>query len=150
MHVITGATGNTGSVVAKRLLAEGRKVRVIGRNAERLQPLVAAGAEPLVAEVGDAGALSKAFSSAEAVYVMIPPHMASIDPLADRERVSDAYVTALKQAGVKYAVTLSSIGADKADKTGPVVGLRQLEEKLNAIAGLNVLHCASATSWRTL
>lgn len=32
MYVITGATGNTGSVVAERLLAEGEKVRVVGRD----------------------------------------------------------------------------------------------------------------------
>jgi uncharacterized protein YbjT (DUF2867 family) len=37
-------------------------------------------------------------------------------------------------------VTLSSVGADKADKTGPVVGLHYLEQQLNAIAGLNALH----------
>ena len=41
MYVITGATGNTGKVVAERLLAEGRKVRVVGRNAEKLQPCAA-------------------------------------------------------------------------------------------------------------
>ena len=33
MYVITGATGNTGSVVAEKLLAKGEKVRVIGRDA---------------------------------------------------------------------------------------------------------------------
>ena len=38
MYVITGASGNTGNVVARRLLAEGRKVRVIGRSAENLRP----------------------------------------------------------------------------------------------------------------
>jgi len=43
MYVVTGATGNTGSVVAKQLLAKGKKVRAIGRNAERLQSLVAQG-----------------------------------------------------------------------------------------------------------
>src|SRR6185312_9505055 len=41
---------------------------------------------------------------------------------------------------VKYAVTLSSIGADKPQGTGPIGGLRRLEQELNAVAGLNVLH----------
>jgi uncharacterized protein YbjT (DUF2867 family) len=35
MYVITGATGHTGSVIAKKLLAQGKKVRVVGRNAAR-------------------------------------------------------------------------------------------------------------------
>lgn len=41
---------------------------------------------------------------------------------------------------MKRAVSLSSIGADKPDKTGPVVALNRLEQKLNAVPGLNVLH----------
>src|SRR5262249_21333653 len=140
MYVITGATGNTGNVAAKRLLAQGKKVRVIGRSADRLQALAAAGAESFVAELSDAASLAKAFAGAEAVYVMIPPNPASNDPLADRERIADALVSALKTSGVKHAVSLSSVGADKTDKTGPVVGLHQLEEKLNSVPGLNTLH----------
>ena len=45
---LTGATGNTGSVVANRLLDQGKKVRVIGRSMERLQPFVARGAEAIL------------------------------------------------------------------------------------------------------
>src|SRR5215467_13316903 len=140
MYVITGATGNTGSVAAKRLLAQGKKVRVIGRSADRLQSLATAGAEPFVAELSDATSLAKAFSGADGVYVMIPPNAASKDPLADRERITDALVAALKSSGVKHVVSLSSVGADKPDKTGPVVGLHQLEKKLDSVPGLNSLH----------
>jgi uncharacterized protein YbjT (DUF2867 family) len=49
MFAITGATGNTGKVVAETLLAEGQKVRVIGRRADRLKPFVQKGAEALSA-----------------------------------------------------------------------------------------------------
>src|SRR5215469_839616 len=140
MYVITGASGNTGKAAAERLLAQGQKVRVIGRSAERLQPLVAKGAEPFLSEITDVAALTHAFTGAEGVYVMIPPDMTSQDFRAQQNRDSDALAQALKQAGVKYAVSLSSIGADKTDKTGPVVGLREFEEKLNQIAGLNVVH----------
>ena len=38
MYVVIGATGNTGSVVAKELLAREQKVRAISRTADRLQP----------------------------------------------------------------------------------------------------------------
>ena len=140
MYVITGATGNTGSVAAKRLLAQGKKVRVIGRSADRMQPLALAGAEPFVAELTDAADLARGFAGAEGVYVMIPPKPASQDPLADRERITNALVSALTNSGVTHAVSLSSVGADKTDKTGPVVGLRQLEERLNSVPGLNILH----------
>jgi uncharacterized protein YbjT (DUF2867 family) len=73
MYVVIGASGNTGSVVANTLLDQGKKVRVIGRHAERLQPFVARGAEPFIADVADADALTRAFNGAEGVYAMIPP-----------------------------------------------------------------------------
>lgn len=140
MYVITGATGNTGKVVATQLLAAGEKVVAVGRNEERLQPLARQGAEPLAADITDKAALSRAFSGARAVYLMIPPDMASLDYVAYQQRVVGALVEAVKQSEVKYAVTLSSVGADKPQGTGPISSLRHLEQELNAVAGLNVLH----------
>lgn len=140
MYVITGATGNTGSVVAEKLLAKGEKVRVLGRDAKRLERFTNKGAEPFIADATSADALTKAFSGAKAVYAIIPPNIASSDVHAYEEQVSDDLAAAITKSGVKHAVVLSSVGADKPDKTGPVVGLHSLETKLNAIAGLNALY----------
>ena len=139
MYVITGATGNTGSVVAERLLAAGEKVRVVGRDAKRLERFTKKGAEPFVADATDAAALTKAFSGAKAVYALVPPNISAPDVRAHQERVNDALVSAIQKNGVKHAVALSSFGADKPDKTGPVVGLYSLEKKLEGIPGLNAL-----------
>lgn len=140
MYVVTGATGNSGRVVAEQLLAKGKKVRVIGRNADRLQALAVKGAEPFVADLADQAALTRAFQGAQAVYAMIPPNLQSNDFRGEQSRISDALAGALRQAGVKHVVALSSIGAHKATGTGPVAGLHEMEEKLNRIAGLNVLN----------
>ncbi|HVR27356.1 MAG TPA: NAD(P)H-binding protein [Candidatus Polarisedimenticolia bacterium] len=140
MYVVLGASGNTGHIVAKTLLARGQKVRAVGRNASHLQPLAANGAEISIADVTDAAALTKAFQQADAAYVMIPPNPTSNDALAYAERVSDAIVAAAKNSGVRNIVSLSSIGADKPSGTGPVVGLHNLEQKLNRIDAANVLH----------
>jgi uncharacterized protein YbjT (DUF2867 family) len=140
MYVITGATGNTGSVVAEKLLAKGEKVRVVGRDAKRLERFTQKGAEPYVADATDAGALTKAFSGATAAYAMVPPNHSSPDVRAYQEQVNHALVTAIEKGKVKYAVVLSGFGADKPDKTGPVVGLHNLEKKLERIPGLNALH----------
>jgi uncharacterized protein YbjT (DUF2867 family) len=139
MYVITGATGNTGSVVAEKLLAQAEKVRVVGRNPKRLEPFTQKGAEPFVADVADAAALTSAFAGAKAVYAMIPPDMASPDYRAYQETVSDALRSAIEKSGVKYAVVLSSVGADRPLGTGPVAGLHTLEKKLEGISGLNAL-----------
>src|SRR5438132_5258074 len=140
MYVVTGATGNTWSVVADRLLDQGKKVRVIGRSMERLQPFVARGAEAFVADLSDQTAATQAFAGANAVYAMIPPNVASPDFRAEQRRVTAAIAAALEHAGVKHAVSLSSVGADKESGTGPVVGLREWEQALNQIPGLNVVH----------
>jgi uncharacterized protein YbjT (DUF2867 family) len=140
MYVITGATGNTGSVITEKLLAKGEKVRVIGRDAKRLERFANKGAEPFVADATDAGSLTKAFSGAKAVYALIPPNLTSSDVRAYQEQVSDDLAAAITKSGVKHAVVLSSFGADKPDKTGPVTGLHTLETKLDGIAGLNALY----------
>jgi uncharacterized protein YbjT (DUF2867 family) len=140
MYVVLGASGNTGHVVANNLLAAGQKVRVVGRNSAHLQPLAAQGAETFIADVTDAAALAKAFHQADAAYVMIPPNPASTDPVGYSGRVSDAIAAAVQSAGTKNVVALSSIGADKASGTGPVLGLHNLEEKLNQISSTNVVH----------
>jgi uncharacterized protein YbjT (DUF2867 family) len=139
MYVVTGTTGNTGSVVATHLLEAGKKVRGIGRSAERLQRLAQKGGEPFVADLTDREALAKAFQGAEAVYVMIPPNYSAPEVSAYQHAVTESIAAALEQAGVKHAVALSSIGADKAEKTGPVVGLHRMEERLKRISGLNLL-----------
>lgn len=144
MYVIMGASGNTGHTVAENLLAREQKVRVIGRNAAHLKPLAAKGAEIFVADVSDTAALTKAFDQADSAYVMIPPNITSNDPLGYSNRVSDAIAAAVRTAGTKNVVALSSIGADKPSGTGPVLGLHHLEQKLNQISSANVLHLRAA------
>jgi uncharacterized protein YbjT (DUF2867 family) len=140
MYVILGASGNTGSIIGDSLLSKGKKVRVIGRDAGRLQRLVRQGAEAFTADVSDAAALAKAFSGARAAYLMLPP----IITREDQERQSDAIAKAVKESGLRYAVHLSSYGAHVPEGTGPVAGLHSSEQKLNAISGLTVLHLRAA------
>jgi uncharacterized protein YbjT (DUF2867 family) len=139
MYVVTGATGHTGKVVAEELLAKGQKVRVIGRDAERLQPLVRLGAEPFAGSLEDAAAVARAFAGAQAVYAMIPPSMLAAGFRQYQNRVADAMISAIRKNGVQHVVALSSMGAELPDKTGPVAGLHDFEQKLNALDGVNVL-----------
>jgi uncharacterized protein YbjT (DUF2867 family) len=140
MNVILGATGNTGSIVAKFLLSKGKKVRVVGRDSGRLEPFVAKGAEAFTATVSDAAALTKAFDGARAAYLMLPPAKSR----EEQERDSDGIAKAVKESGLPYAVHLSSYGAQVAEGAGPVSGLHSSEQKLNAIDGFNVLHLRAA------
>jgi uncharacterized protein YbjT (DUF2867 family) len=140
MYVILGASGNTGSIIADSLLSKGKKVRVVGRDAGRLQRFVRQGAEAFTGDVSDAAALTKAFTGARAAYLLLPP----ITSREDQERESDAIAKAVTKSGLRYAVYLSSYGAHVPEGTGPVTGLHSSEQKLNAIGDLHVLHLRAA------
>src|SRR5579863_1301922 len=144
MIVVTGATGRTGKVVAETLLAKGEKVRVVGRDAKKLAPLVDTGAEAFVGDVEDIASMASGFEDATAVYLVLPEDISQQDLRAHQERVSTTYAEAIRKAGVRFVVNLSSIGAQHSEKTGPIVGLHNQEQKLDRIGGLNVLHLRAA------
>lgn len=139
MYVILGATGNTGKIVAETLLDSGQKVRVVGRNKGRLEGFTVLGADVFEANVADSAALTTAFTGARAVYALVPPNMVSSDYRAEQDAASASIAKALEASGVTHVVALSSFGADKADKTGPVAGLHVMEERFSQIPKLNAL-----------
>ena len=141
---MTGATGRTGRRVVEALLAKGEKVRVIGRDARKLAPLVSLGAESFVGNVENVDSMTNAFDGASAVYLVLPEDISQQELRAHQECVSDCYATAIANAHVQFVVNLSSIGAQHAQNTGPIVGLHNQEQKLDRVAGLNVLHLRAA------
>ncbi|WDT73993.1 MAG: NmrA family NAD(P)-binding protein [Candidatus Manganitrophus sp.] len=140
MYVITGATGHTGRAIVEKLLAEGKPVRAVARNAEHLKPLAAKGAEPFVGSLEDADAMARAFSGAEGVYTLVPTPLTAPDVRASQNRVGEALATAIAKARVPFVVNLSSVGAHLSEKVGPVKGLHDVEQRFNRLEGVNVLH----------
>lgn len=140
MYVLMGANGNITSKAAGILLAQGAPVRVIGRRPENLAPLRAAGAAIALGDAADAQFLTEAFSGADAVYVMIPPNYASLQPGAEQDRIGEAISKALAASRVARAVNLSSGGAHLPAGTGPIAGLYRQEQRLNQLQGIDVLH----------
>jgi uncharacterized protein YbjT (DUF2867 family) len=140
MYAIIGATGHIGSQAADLLLARGEKVRVIGRSAASLQRFVDKGAEAVVGDLLDNTFAARAFTGATAVFAMIPPNYSAPDFRAYQNEIGDNIATGIMQSGVRYVVNLSSQGADLKEGTGPILGLRDQEERLNRLEGVNVLH----------
>ena len=140
MYVITGATGNIGSKLAGILLSRGQSVRVVGRSPEKLQGIAHDGAETAVGDLRDTEFLTKVFSGASAVFAMIPPHYIAADFRAYQNEIGKSIASAIQRSGTKHVVNLSSQGAHLTDRTGPVKGLHDQEERLNALEGVNILH----------
>ena len=140
MYTVCGATGNIGRAIAEKLLAQGKKVRAIGRSAEKLQALADKGAEPVVADLLDTDTIADAFAGVKAVYAMIPPNMTVTDFRGYQNEVGESLAHAIKKAGVKYVVNLSSVGANNPDGMGVVNGLYDQEQRLNRLENTNVIH----------
>jgi len=137
-YVITGSLGNTGKPITEGLVEAGHTVTVITSKQETAAKIEALGATAAVGDLADAAFVTTAFANADAVYLMIPPKFDTTDWRGDQNRISDSYVAAIRANDIRFAVVLSSIGAHKGQLTGPIDGLYDLEQKLQAIAGLNV------------
>ena len=140
MYAVCGASGNTGRIVAETLLENGKKVRVLGRDKAKLQGLIEKGAEACIGSLEDLDFVKRAFTGVEAAYLMIPPNLAAENFYDYQRKVVEVLSEAVKECGIKYAVVLSSMGADLDSENGPVLGLHWLEQALNKIDGLNALY----------
>lgn len=118
MYVISGASGNTGKVVATQLLKAGKKVRALARSADRAKDLAALGAEVVPVDLADAASLGQALAGATGFYLLSPPDMASQSFLTERSKLLESVAATVKAAGVPHVVFLSSIGAQHATGTG--------------------------------
>ncbi len=140
MYVITGATGNTGSIIASTLLEAGKRVRIIARDAEKAKDLTEKGAELFQGSTNDAELLKKAFTGASTVYAVIPMNMQAADYTAFQMEHINAIAEAMETCHVNNVVAMSSQGAHISSGTGIILGLHNMEEKFNQIEGLNTLN----------
>jgi len=83
---VTGATGVLGRETVARLLAGGHQVRALARDADRAEAIAGVGAEPVVADIYDAGPMTRALTGADTLV-----HVATRIPPASRMRRASAW-----------------------------------------------------------
>jgi uncharacterized protein YbjT (DUF2867 family) len=130
MYVITGATGHTGSVAVATLRSQGKRVRAVVRDAAKAEQLARLGAEIVVADLSDQGALARAVEGAAGVYLLSPPDMRSSNFVEERRALTARQVATLASARVPHVVFLSSMGAHLPSGTGPIMTTHNVEEQL--------------------
>jgi uncharacterized protein YbjT (DUF2867 family) len=145
-----GATGNVGGKIADILLKKGEKVRALSRSMDKLKPLKDRGAEAFAGDAADPVFLTRAFTGADAVFVLVPPNMIAADFRTYQNKIGDSIAQAIRSSGVKYVVNLSSIGAELSDGNGPIKGLHDQEQRLNTIENVNILHLRPANFMENL
>jgi len=113
--LVTGATGQQGGAVTRRLIRLGHEVHALTRkpSSEAARRLAAEGAKIAVGDFDDAESLTRAMKGVEAVFAMSTPYEAG----SEREiKQGIALVDAAKAAGVAHLVYTSVASADR--KTG--------------------------------
>lgn len=133
MILVTGASGNVGSRLARALVAAGVPTRALVRRTDAAAELQELGAEPVVCTFEDADALRDAVRGAEQVYLVSPP---GVDRMVE-EQV--AVVEAARAEGVRHVVKQSSIGADLDTDASIVVAHRRIEEAIES-SGMTWTH----------
>ncbi len=128
MYIVSGATGHTGSAVAKTLLENNLPVRVIVHSAGKGAEFEKLGAEVAVADLQDADALTAALKGGTVFYLMIPPASRSENLLAEAEKVIAASQTAIENSSLEKIVALSSIGSQISSGTGNILTTHKLEQ----------------------
>lgn len=137
---IAGSLGNIGKPLTEKLIAARHQVTVISSSSDRKQDIEALGAEASIGSVSDALFLKNAFTGADAVFTMTPPNMGGSNVIANMAEAGKAFVAAITESGVKRVVMLSSIGADLAQGTGPIIGLHRIEQLFHQIQEVSITY----------
>ncbi|UPK68702.1 NAD(P)H-binding protein [Chitinophaga filiformis] len=138
--IVTGSLGHISKPLTGILTAAGHDVTVISSDAGKVEAIGALGAKAAIGSIADVAFLTKTFTGADAIYTMVPPNFGASDY---RQYIGDMgknYAAAIRASGVARVVNLSSIGAHLDKGTGPIAGLHDVEETLNALDNVAVKH----------
>lgn len=103
--LITGATGDVGSRVVRRLLTRGERPRVFVRDARKAEALFAGKAEIWMGDLADYESLCAAMAGVEALFLVNSgPRIPDLDALAAK---------VAHRAGVRHLVKLSSLDVEQ-------------------------------------
>ena len=129
---VTTPTGNIGRVLTEKLLASDTEITLIARSAEKVAGFAQRGARVIQGSLADAGLVQQATEHADALFWLTPPDYAAEDFRGYQNSLGDVVTEAARSRSEMHVVHLSSTGAHLAEGTGPIKGLHDIEQKLNA------------------
>jgi uncharacterized protein YbjT (DUF2867 family) len=114
MILVVGATGRLGGMIAHRLLADRRPVRVLVRPQSDYRSLVQAGAEPVIGDLKDPASLGPACDGIEAIVTTANAAGRGGDDTFQTvdDEGNENLINAAAQAGVERFVFTSILGSD--------------------------------------
>lgn len=136
--LVTGATGQQGGATARRLLADGRRVRALTRDpgSPAARALAAAGAEVVAGDITDRASLDAAVDGAYGVFSVQAAPGFGVPADFDEAAAGIAVTEAARAHGIAHLVYASSIGAAE-NAAGPVQRSKAAVERHLAGSGLS-------------
>lgn len=111
LALVTGGSGFVGGHLIRRLLADGWRVRAIGRSAEARAAVQALGAEPVAGDLSDRAALARAMEGVDVVF-HVAAHFKLWGPMSLFRRINvdgtRNLVEAAERSGVRRVVYVSA------------------------------------------
>lgn len=134
MILIVGATGTLGGMIARRLLEQGRKVRILVRQGSDSAALVKAGAEAVVGDLKDRPSLDAATRGIETVLTTANSAMRGGADTVETVEIAGnrSLIDAARGAGVKQFIFTSAMGADAGSPLPFLRGKGLTEQHLKA------------------
>ena len=150
MFAVMGVTGQVGGGVAKKLLADGAKVRAIVRDPGKAAAWAHCGCELALADINDSFSLTRAFEGTDGAFVMLPPFFDPSPDFPEARRAIANLHSALNSGQTGRVVALSTIGAQQ-ERESLLYQLHLLEKELGTlslpIAFLRPAWFLENTSW---
>src|SRR5882724_4907818 len=132
MYAITGITGKVGGAVARALFSADQRVRAVVRDADKGRVWSDLGCEVAIAEMEDAAALTRAFTSVTGVFILPPSNFDPGPGFPEAKAVISVVRRALDAARPAKVVCLSTIGA-QAVKSNLLSQRTLMEEALSTL-----------------
>lgn len=140
--IVTGSLGNISKPLTEGLIQKGHKVTVISSRPEKQKDIEALGAVAAIGSLEDVGFLTAICKGADIVYCMVPPNFffTGAEPIGYYRQIGNNYAQAIRQAGVKRVIHLSSFGADLDKGTGFILGAHHVEKILDGLSDAAVTY----------
>ena len=117
--LITGATGNVGSEIVKKLQKEDVHIRAAARNRDKAKDMNWRNVDIVDFNYEKPETFARAVKDVDIVFVTAPPVR------SDNDKLIIPFIDAAKKAGIKYIVNLAAMGVEHADNP-----MRRIEQHI--------------------
>jgi len=142
MILVTTPTGNTGSIILRQLIDQGQKVRIFARDPEKISADILEKVEVATGSLLNESEFTEALQGCDTLYFCIPQSNTQNDVNAYYESFANVATNAIKNAGTKRVVYLSSGGKGSNLPAGLITALHKAEDIISQSgASVRALRC---------